>query len=58
LTRDVYVILAGWDEQEQAAFRFLLYPLILWIWIGGYGMFTIGVFLHVGRTRRISGKQA
>lgn len=54
LTRDVYVILAGWDEQEQAAFRFLLYPLIVWIWIGGCGMFTIGALLYVSRTSKIT----
>ncbi|GAK58014.1 putative cytochrome c-type biogenesis protein CcmF [Candidatus Vecturithrix granuli] len=57
LLRDVYVILAGWDEQHHATFHFIVYPMILWIWIGGYGLFSIGFLLDVCETRRVTHKQ-
>ena len=38
---DLYVILAGWDAEGSAAFRVLVNPLVIWIWIGG-GLLLIG----------------
>jgi len=44
LVEDLYVILAGWDE-EGAAFKVLINPLVIWIWIGGGIMLLGGVVL-------------
>ncbi len=41
---DLYVILAGWDEDRTAAFKILVNPLVIWIWIGG-GIFLLGGLL-------------
>ncbi len=54
-TRDIYVILIGWDKQQHASFQFIVYPFILWIWIGGYGLFTIGILLAIIRKNRKDG---
>ncbi|MBD3305355.1 heme lyase CcmF/NrfE family subunit [candidate division KSB3 bacterium] len=43
LAKDVYVILAGWQEDETAVFNVMINPLIIWIWIGGFVVFTIGI---------------
>jgi len=43
LTEDIYVILAGWQEDRTATFVLLVNPLIIWIWIGGFFVFTIGI---------------
>lgn len=37
LTEDLYTILAGWQDQ-QATFKFLINPMIVWIWLGGIVM--------------------
>ncbi|MBI2958274.1 MAG: heme lyase CcmF/NrfE family subunit [Chloroflexi bacterium] len=34
LAGDLYTILEGWEDQK-AAFKFLINPLVLWIWLGG-----------------------
>lgn len=34
LTGDLYTILAGWDNQ-QASLKFIINPLVSWIWLGG-----------------------
>jgi cytochrome c-type biogenesis protein CcmF len=47
LKNDIYVILEGWDEQHRTTFLFILYPMILWIWIGGFVIFTLGMILAV-----------
>ncbi|MHB8946474.1 MAG: heme lyase CcmF/NrfE family subunit, partial [Bacillota bacterium] len=36
LSRDVYVILASWDESMTASFQVMVNPLVAWIWIGGF----------------------
>jgi len=41
LREDLYVILIGWDENDTAAFKVLVNPLVIWIWIGG-GVFVLG----------------
>jgi len=35
IMEDVYVILAGWDEDGTTAFKILVNPMVNWIWIGG-----------------------
>jgi len=41
LREDLYVILVGWDEEDNAAFQVLVNPLVIWIWIGG-GVLVVG----------------
>ncbi len=41
LLEDLYVILIGWDEDDTAAFKVLVNPLVNWIWIGG-GVLLLG----------------
>ena len=36
LARDIYVILAGWDDTMAASFQVMVNPLVAWIWIGGF----------------------
>ncbi|MFH1651846.1 MAG: cytochrome c-type biogenesis CcmF C-terminal domain-containing protein [Chloroflexota bacterium] len=38
---DLYVILSGWDADGTTAFKILLNPLVLWIWVGG-GILVVG----------------
>lgn len=58
ISEDVYVILAGWDENQRATFVFMVNPMILWIWIGGLAMFTLGMMLHViPKTRSTSASE-
>ncbi len=45
LKRDVYITLAGWDDDGQlVAFQAIINPLIAWIWIGGIVMTFGAVF--------------
>ena len=37
LSGDLYTILTGWQDQ-QAIFKFLINPMIVWIWLGGVVM--------------------
>src|SRR5213593_2125193 len=41
---DVYVVLAGMDEDGRAAFRVFVNPLVTWIWAGG-AVLILGVLL-------------
>jgi len=41
LFEDLYVILLGTDKDGTAAFKVLVNPLVIWIWIGG-GMLLLG----------------
>ena len=38
---DLYVILVGWDTDQTAAFKVLVNPLVMWLWIGG-GILVFG----------------
>ena len=40
---DLYVILADWDSNRTAAFKVLVNPLVMWIWIGGGVLFLGGL---------------
>ena len=42
---DLYIILAGWDEQNKAVFKTYVNPLVSWIWIGGLIMAFGGLFV-------------
>lgn len=37
LKEDLYVILSGWEKNKLASFKFVVNPLVLWIWIGSLG---------------------
>ena len=56
LTEDVYAVFAEVDGDGSATFKFLVNPLISWVWFGGYIIFlgTIVCFLpeRWGRRRR------
>ncbi|GAV25866.1 cytochrome c biogenesis protein [Carboxydothermus islandicus] len=44
LKEDLYVVLAGWENQDTAIFKIKVNPLIAWIWIGGYFLIFGTVF--------------
>lgn len=44
LKEDLYVILAGWDQEANATFRVFVNPLVTWIWIGGYVLIIGSIF--------------
>jgi cytochrome c-type biogenesis protein CcmF len=52
---DLYVILIGWDADQSAAFKVLVNPLVMWIWIGG-GVLMVGglIAFWPGRRRAAS----
>jgi cytochrome c-type biogenesis protein CcmF len=50
LKEDLYVILAGYDE-EVATFKVLVNPLVIWLWIGG-GVMTLGTIIVMLPDRR------
>jgi len=41
LVEDLYVGLGGWNEEGMAAFRAMVNPLVIWIWVGG-GVLILG----------------
>ncbi|MEE8448595.1 MAG: heme lyase CcmF/NrfE family subunit [Thermodesulfobacteriota bacterium] len=54
---DFYAILAGWDDQGTAQFKFLINPLVIWLWIGG-GVITLGAIMVMWPDRRRRIKEA
>ena len=55
-TEDIYAVFADVDEGGSATFKFMINPLINWIWAGGY-VFTLGTIVcflpeRWGRRRR------
>ena len=42
LKEDLYVILAGFEQDGMASFRFLINPLVIWLWIGGAALLLGG----------------
>jgi cytochrome c-type biogenesis protein CcmF len=42
---DLYIILAGWDEQGQATFKVYVNPLVSWVWWGGFIMLFGGIIV-------------
>ena len=41
---DLYVVLAGWEQDGSASFLIFLNPLVIWLWVGGL-VVLIGSFL-------------
>lgn len=41
---DLYLLLAGWEEDGTATFKVLVNPLVKWLWIGGYVMIFGTIF--------------
>lgn len=52
-TEDLYIILAGWGEDGTTAFKVLVYPMVIWIWIGGGLMILGGVIAFWPEGRRL-----
>ena len=51
---DVYVILAGMNDDGSASFRIFVNPLVAWIWAGG-AIIILGIILgNVGERQRAS----
>ncbi len=44
LSQDLYLILAGWENDGRATLKVLINPLVAWLWIGGYVMVAGTVF--------------
>jgi cytochrome c-type biogenesis protein CcmF len=42
---DLYIIIAGWDEQGQATFKVYVNPLVSWLWWGGFIMLFGGIIV-------------
>ena len=40
---DLYVTIVGWDQAELTEFKVSIYPLTMWIWIGGWLMMLGGL---------------
>ncbi|MBI3089890.1 MAG: heme lyase CcmF/NrfE family subunit [Candidatus Tectomicrobia bacterium] len=51
LKEDLYTILAAVDEQGRASFKFIINPLVNWLWLGGLCLTfgTIVIMLPEGR---------
>ena len=47
LLSDIYVILQGWNDDQSALFTFIINPFIIWIWIGGFLLFTLGLLFEM-----------
>ncbi|MFQ6113981.1 MAG: heme lyase CcmF/NrfE family subunit, partial [bacterium] len=47
---DLYVILAGFDDKQQAQFKVLVIPLVAWIWMGGI-VIIAGTLIAMGPDR-------
>jgi len=44
LHEDLYVILDNWNNNGTAAFKFIVNPLVSWIWLGGIVLACGGLF--------------
>lgn len=51
---DLYVILTGWTRDGGAILRFLVNPLVMWIWAGGL-VLTTGTLIAMLPARRQAG---
>ena len=55
LREDLYVILAGWSNDNTAQFTIMVRPAIKWIWIGG-GFLMFGGLIALWTPRRVKPK--
>ena len=55
---DLYVILINWDSSQNTAFKILVNPLVMFIWIGG-GIVVLGglVAFWPERSRRVAAER-
>jgi len=54
-TRDLYVTLAGWDQDgNNVALQAIVNPLVCWIWIGGCVLIAGGVVCLMPRLRPVA----
>ncbi len=44
LKEDLYVVLAGWENDGSATFKVYVNPLVAWLWIGGYVLVFGAIF--------------
>ncbi len=51
LKEDVYLILAGWEQDESASITVIINPLLMWVWIGT-GVIVLGIIWCVLPRRR------
>jgi cytochrome c-type biogenesis protein CcmF len=51
LKEDLYLILAGWEQDNTASITVIINPLLLWVWIGT-GVIVFGIILCVLPRRR------
>ena len=53
---DLYVVLAGWEQDGSASFLVFVNPLVVWLWLGGIVALagTLTAMWPVGRTRVVS----
>ncbi len=62
LREDLYVILAGVEDDGLASFRLLVNPLVVWLWIGGAVLLLGGAIAwwpaRLGRRPRPEGEEA
>lgn len=52
LTEDLYIILAGWDQDKTAVLDVIVNPMVVWIWIGGYLLLGLGTVIAFWRDSR------
>ncbi|OGN91185.1 MAG: hypothetical protein A2Z70_00700 [Chloroflexi bacterium RBG_13_48_17] len=55
LREDLYVILAGWSNDNTAQFTIMVRPAVKWVWIGG-GFFMFGGLIALWAPRRVKPK--
>ncbi|HXK59733.1 MAG TPA: heme lyase CcmF/NrfE family subunit [Acidobacteriota bacterium] len=54
LKEDLYVVLAGWDEQGVVSFHVFVNPMVQWIWIGIGIMVLGGLFVMFPDTKPLA----
>ncbi|MBI4180394.1 MAG: cytochrome c biogenesis protein CcsA, partial [Chloroflexi bacterium] len=57
LLEDLYVILVGWDADGTTAFKVLVNPLVMWIWIGGIVVVLGGLVAFWPERQKLSALQ-
>jgi cytochrome c-type biogenesis protein CcmF len=45
-TEDLYLVLSGWDQNQQAAIKVVINPLVVWLWVGG-GLMLVGMLISM-----------
>lgn len=57
MREDLYVVMAGLDQQDNATFKILVNPLVNWLWIGGL-VFILGGLIAFWPERRQPAEEA